>query len=321
MVSHSVILLTGSTGFVGSALVSELQKLSGVHVVGAVRSAVSATSDDVVVVGNIDGTTDYSSALTGVNVVIHAAARAHVMRDEVTNPLAEYRQVNVEGTLNLAKQAVAAGVKRFVYISSVKVNGESTSVLPAFAETNAVVPEDPYGVSKHEAEEGLRLLAEETGLEVVIVRPPLVYGPGVKANFLSLLKLSATKLPLPFGSVNNKRSMVYVGNLADFIIRCIEHPKAANQTFLVSDGHDVSLSELIRLIRQSMKKPAWLIPVPVSLFQLAGKLTGKMALVDRLVGDLQVDSRKARERLNWTPPYRFEEGIKATVAEFINRNT
>ncbi|WP_276783181.1 UDP-glucose 4-epimerase family protein [Thalassolituus oleivorans] len=319
MVSHSVILLTGSTGFVGSALVSELQKLSGFHVVGAVRSAVSATSDDVVVVGNIDGTTDYSSALTGVNVVIHAAARAHVMRDEVTNPLAEYRQVNVEGTLNLAKQAVAAGVKRFVYISSVKVNGESTSVLPAFAETNAVVPEDPYGVSKHEAEEGLRLLAEETGLEVVIVRPPLVYGPGVKANFLSLLKLSATKLPLPFGSVNNKRSMVYVGNLVDLIVRCIDHPSAANETFLVSDGNDVSLRSLLTMMRSAMGRSSRLVPVPVRLFKLAGALTGKRGVVDRLMGDLQVDSSKACSLLGWVPPYTVEQGIAATVADFMSK--
>src|SRR5690606_3047165 len=220
----NTVLLTGSTGFVGSALLAELKKLPEFHVVSAVRSAVSPPSDDVVVVGNIDGTTDYSSALNGVDVVVHSAARAHIMRDEVSDPLAEYRKVNVEGTLNLAKQAVAAGVKRFVYISSIKVNGESTTSMAAFTETDSAKPEDPYGVSKHEAEEDLRLLAQVTGLEVVIIRPPLVYGPGVKANFLSLVKLSATGLPLPFGAVNNKRSMVYVGNLVSFIIHCIQHP-------------------------------------------------------------------------------------------------
>lgn len=203
----NTVLLTGSTGFVGSALLSELKKFPDFRVISAVRSAVSPASDDVVVVGNIDGTTDYSSALNGVDVVVHSAARAHIMRDEVADPLAEYRTVNVEGTLNLAKQAVAAGVKRFVYISSIKVNGESTSGLQAFTESDSAKPEDPYGVSKYEAEEGLRLLAQETGLEIVIIRPPLVYGPGVKANFLSLVKLSATELPLPFGSVNNHRSM------------------------------------------------------------------------------------------------------------------
>src|SRR5690606_32058684 len=206
------LFLTVSMGFIGSSLLDQLQKLSDYQVVSAVRSAVCSASDNAVVVGNIDGTTDYSAALNGVDVVVHAAARAHIMRDEVSDPLAEYRKVNVEGTLNLARQAVAAGVKRFVYISSIKVNGESTSGLSAFTEADGAKPEDPYGVSKYEAEEGLRLLAQETGLEVVIIRPPLVYGPGVKANFLSLVKLSATGLPLPFGSVNNHRSMVYVGN-------------------------------------------------------------------------------------------------------------
>lgn len=315
----NTILLTGSTGFVGSYLLVRLQKLPDYRVVSAVRSAFPSASHDVVSVGDIDGTTDYSSSLTGVSVVVHAAARAHVMRDEVAGSLAEFRKVNVEGTLNLARQAAVAGVKRFVFISSIGVHGLNSD--NPFKETDTEAPHDAYAISKYEAEFGLRKLAAETGLEVVIIRPPLVYGGAAPGNFRSLINLLAKPLPLPFGLVNNKRSMVYVGNLADFIIRCIEHPKAANQTFLVSDGHDVSLSELIRLIRQSMKKPAWLIPVPVSLFQLAGKLTGKMALVDRLVGDLQVDSRKARERLNWTPPYRFEEGIKATVAEFINRNT
>jgi nucleoside-diphosphate-sugar epimerase len=320
MVSHSVILLTGSSGFVGSALLVHLKKLPEFRVVAAVRSAVSPASDDDVVVGNIDGTTDYSSALSGVNVVVHAAARAHIMRDEVADPLAEYRQVNVEGTLNLAKQAVAAGVKRFVYISSIKVNGESTTRLPAFTESDSVKPEDPYGVSKQEAEEGLRLLAQETGLEVVIIRPPLVYGPGVKANFLSLVKLSATGFPLPFGSVNNKRSMVYVGNLVDLIVRCIDHPSAADETFLLSDGDDVSLRSLLTGIRSAMGRSPRLVPVPVGLFKLAGALTGKRGVVDRLVGDLQVDSSKARSLLSWVPPYTVEQGIAATVADFMSKD-
>lgn len=313
------ILLTGSTGFVGTALLADLKKLPEFHVVSAVRSAVPPASYDVMVVGNIDGTTDYSSALNGVDVVVHAAARAHIMRDEVADPLAEYRKVNVEGTLNLAKQAVAAGVKRFVYISSVKVNGESTTGLSAFTEADGAKPEDPYGVSKYEAEEGLRLLAQETGLEVVIIRPPLVYGPGVKANFLSLVKLSATKLPLPFGSVNNNRSMVYVGNLVNLIVRCIDHPAAANQTFLVSDGEDVSLRNLVTYIRLCLGRSPRLLPVPVGLFKLAGVLTGKRGVVDRLVGDLQVDSSKARTLLEWVPPFTVSQGIEATVADFMNK--
>ena len=319
MPKRNVVFLTGSTGFVGSSLLARLQKFPDYRVVSAVRSAFSSASDDVVSVGDIDGTTDYSSALTGVSLVVHAAARAHKIKDDCSDPLADFCKVNVEGTLNLARQSVAAGVKRFVFISSIGVHGLNSD--KPFKETDTESPHDAYAISKYEAEVGLRKLAAETGLEVVIIRPPLVYGGVAPGNFKSLINLLAKPLPLPFGSVNNRRSMVYVGNLVDFIIHCIDHPKAANQTFLVSDGHDVSLSELIRLIRQSMKRPAWLIPVPVSLFQLAGKLTGKMALVDRLVGDLQVDSRKARELLNWTPPYTLEEGIKETVAEFINRKT
>ena len=313
------VLLTGSTGFVGSALLAELKKFPDFRVVSAVRSAASSASYDVVVVGSIDGTTDYSSALNSVDVVVHAAARAHIMRDEVADPLAEYRKVNVDGTLNLAKQAVAAGVKRFVYISSIKVNGESTTRLRVFTETDTAKPEDPYGASKHEAEEGLRLLAQKTGLEVVIIRPPLVYGAGVKANFLSLVKLSATGLPLPFGFVNNKRSMVYVGNLVDLIVCCINHPAAASQTFLVSDGEDVSLRNLVTYIRLCLGRPPRLLPVPVGLFNLAGALTGKQRVVDRLVGDLQVDSSKARSLLGWVPPFTVEQGIAATVADFMSK--
>lgn len=314
------VLLTGSTGFVGSALLAELIKSPDFRVVAAVRSGVASASNDAVVVGNIGGTTDYSSALNGVNVVVHAAARAHIMHDEVADPLAEYRKVNVEGTLNLAKQAVAAGVKRFIYISSIKVNGESTTGLPAFTETDATTPEDPYGLSKHEAEVGLRLLAQETGLEVVIIRPPLVYGPGVKANFLSLLKLSVTGLPLPFGAVKNHRSMVYVGNLVDLIVRCIDYAGAANETFLVSDGNDVSLRSLLTTMRSAMGRSPGLVPVPVWLFKLAGTLTGRQGVVDRLVGDLQVDSSRARSLLGWAPPYTVEQGIAATVADFMNKD-
>lgn len=313
----NTVLLTGSTGFVGSVLLTELKKLPEFRVVATVRTAVSPASDDVVVVGNIDGTTDYSSALSGVNVVVHAAARAHIMRDEVADPLAEFREVNVEGTLNLAKQAVAAGVKRFVFISSIGVHGLNS--LRPFKEMDTEAPHDAYAISKYEAEQGLLKLATETGLEVVIIRPPLVYGGAAPGNFRSLINLANKSVPLPFGSVNNHRSMVYVGNLVSFIIRCIQHPAAANQTFLVSDGEDVSLRNLVTYIRLCLGRSPRLLPVPVGLFKLAGALTGKRGVVDRLVGDLQVDSSKARSLLEWVPPFTVSQGIEATVADFMSK--
>lgn len=312
------ILLTGSTGFVGSVITAQF-KNSDSQLCPVVRYIKDDSPQSAIEVGDIDGNTDYSRALSGVDVVIHVAARAHIMNDESSDPLAEYRKVNVEGSENLARQAAAAGVKRFVFISSVKVSGESTTAKSPYSELMKSAPEDAYGQSKYEAEEMLKQVSADTGMDVVIIRPPLVYGAGVKANFLSLLKLSSLSLPLPFGAVNNKRSMVYVENLVDFIIRCIDHPNAANQTFLVSDGEDLSLKSLITYIRKAMGKSPLLLPVPVGLFKLAGKLTGKSGVVDRLVGDLQVDSSKARELLDWTPPFTVEQGIAATVLDFNNR--
>lgn len=308
------LLVTGYSGFVGNKLVSQLHDRYQLNLLGRKPANLGCVFNR-----DIDGNTDYSPALTDVGVVIHVAARAHVMNDESSDPLAEYRKVNVEGTENLARQAVAAGVKRFVFISSVKVSGESTTTKSPYSESMKPTPEDAYGQSKYEAEEVLKQVSADTGMDVVIIRPPLVYGAGVKANFLSLLKLSSLSIPLPFGAVNNKRSMVYVENLVDFIIRCIDHPNAANQTFLVSDGDDLSLKSLITYIRKAMGKSPLLLAVPVGLFKLAGKLTGKSRVVDRLVGDLQVDSSKARELLDWTPSYTVEQGIAATVLDFNNR--
>lgn len=311
------VLLTGSTGFIGSTLLARVLGCDDLCISVALRNLSSDLPYRSYLIDGLAKETDWSSALEGQEVVIHVAARAHIMNDESSDLLAEYRKVNVEGTENLARQAAAAGVNRFVFISSIGVNGINS--LRPFTEMDADSPHDPYSQSKFEAEIGLKKIASDTGMEVVIIRPPLVYGGNAPGNFGSLIKLLAKALPLPFGAVNNKRSMVYVENLVDLIIRCIDHPNAANQTFLVSDGEDLSLKSLITYIRKAMGKPALLLPVPVGLFKLAGKLTGKSGVVDRLVGDLQVDSSKACELLDWTPPYTVEQGIAATVLDFKNR--
>lgn len=266
-----------------------------------------------VVVGAIDAETQWSEALLGIVTVVHLAARVHVMNDASENPMVEFRRINVAGTLNLARQAAAAGVKRFVFISSVKVNGERTAPGRPFTETDAPNPQDAYGQSKHEAEQGLRLMAEDTGMEVVIIRPPLVYGPGVKANFAALMRAVQRGWPLPLGAVHNQRSLVALDNLVDFIVTCITHPKAANQTFLVSDGQDLSTTELVRGMAKAAGVPARLLPVPVWALQAAGALLGKGDAVQRLCGNLQVDISKARQLLGWVPPVSVEEGLKMAM--------
>ena len=317
MSKDTQVLLTGATGFVGTALMKSLENNSQYNVTGLCRvlpKKVEATN--LVALGDL-ATADFAQVLQDKSVVVHAAARAHIMRDEVTDPLSEYRKVNVEATLRLAKQALEAGVKRFIFISSVGVHGLNST--QPFQEVDQPLPHDPYTVSKLEAEQGLTKLVENTSMELVIIRPPLIYGGAAPGNFLSLIKFSAKPIPLPFGLVQNKRSMVYVENLVDFILRCIEHPAAANQTFLVSDGEDLSLKKLITYIRQVLGRPAWLVPVPLSLFKIAGKLTGKSGVVDRLIGDLQVDSSKAQSLLGWKPPFTVQQGIEQTVLDFKNK--
>lgn len=267
-------------------------------------------------------------------MVVHLAARVHVMHDTVTEPLAEFRKVNVIGTERLAKKAATEGVRRFVFVSSIKVNGEKTSFLNhhaqqissnplsmrenlrSFLEDDAPNPQDPYAVSKWEAEQILRQIAQETGMEVVIIRPPLVYGPRVGANFLKLLKLIKKGMPLPFGLIDNQRSLIYVGNLVDAIITSLEHPAAAGQTYLVSDGEDVSTPELIRRIATSLGRPARLLPIPPALLRFAGHLTGKSAQVERLLDSLVIDSSKIRRELGWVPPFTMEQGLAETAQRF-----
>jgi len=308
------ILVTGANGFVGTALCRVL-RARGITFVPAVRKAESAGQ---IGVGDIDAQTPWKEALSGCNAVIHLAARVHVMKDEATDPLAAYRLVNRDAALNLARQAAESGIRRFVFVSSIKVNGERTTGRP-FTAADVPMPLDPYGQSKLEAENALRELSQQTGLEVVIVRPPLVYGPGVGANFLSLMRLVRTGLPLPLGAVDNRRSMAAAENLADLLICCVRHPSAAGHTFLVSDDHDISTAELVRKLAASMGKSARLLPVPGKLLMAGAALLGKSAAAERLLGSLQVDIAHTKSVLGWHPAIGMDDAIDTTVQHFLSR--
>lgn len=313
------ILLTGGSGFLGKHLLEELRQYQ-VRVID--RNLNEKHNQVTYFKSSVDSRSKYLLALKNVGTVIHCAARVHVMNDQSSNPLNDFREVNTAGTINLARQAAEAGVKRFIFISSIKVNGESTEIGKPFTENDDRCPEDFYGQSKAEAELQLLELAKQTGLEVVIIRPTLVYGPGVKANFASLLKLVSTGFPLPFGCItDNKRSLVSVKNLVDLIVLCIDHPKAANQVFLVSDGHDISTAEMVKHMSQALGKSCRLFSVPLWCYRLVGKLTGKMDVVDRLIGSLQVDITHTKNTLGWTPPQALEHGFKETAEAFLrNKN-
>ncbi|MBW3775686.1 SDR family oxidoreductase [Aeromonas veronii] len=312
------VLLTGSTGFIGAAVLAALKELPEIQVVATIRKAKAEIDRNTVVIGDIDGDTDFSAALTDTDIVIHCAARAHIMHDDVADPMAEYRRVNVTGTMNLARQAARYGVKRFIFISSIKVNGESTTRQPKFTAFDIPAPLDAYGQSKAEAEQALLELSRESNMDVVIIRPTLVYGPAVKANFASLFSIVSRGIPLPFACIcNNKRSLVSVTNLVDLIITCIDHPKAVNQIFLVSDDYDVSTSEMVREMATALGKPTWQIPVPVWLYEFAGKLFSKPDIVNRLTGSLQVDITYTKETLDWVPKETMQEGFKQTAIAFL----
>jgi UDP-glucose 4-epimerase len=272
---------------------------------------------DYVTVGDLGGATDWSAALDGCDVVIHAAARAHVLRDTAMDPAAEYRRVNVEGTLRLADQAIAAGVRRFVFVSSIKVHGEETAPQRPFRPDDVPAPSDPYGQSKLDAEEGVRARIEPAGLEWVIVRPTLVYGPGVRANFLRMLQWLRRGIPLPLAAVQNRRSLIALDNLAALLERCAVHPAAANQIFLAADGEDLSTPELLRRLARAMGRHARLLPVPPAALLIAASLAGRRDVVRRLVGNLQVDVSKTCERLDWSPPITVDEGLEKTVRVFL----
>lgn len=309
----SKILITGVTGFVGNALLLHLltTKMS-IEIVATVRKDLKNFPNGVCVkkIENITSHTDWSDALLGSQNVIHLAARVHIMDDTHNSPIQEYRRINVDGTLNLARQAAALGVKRFIFISSIKVNGDLTYPGKPFTADDMVAPIDAYGISKMEAERGLQEIAKSTGMEVVIIRPPLVYGVGVKANFSAMLKWLCLGVPLPLGSIHNQRSFVSLDNLVDLISTCLVHPAAANQIFLVSDGEDISTTELLRRIGKAINRPARLIPVPPSWLLLLASVLGKHAIAQRLCCSLQVDINKTRQLLGWSPPITLDQGLK-----------
>jgi len=309
----SNILVTGATGFVGQALCQHLLR-NGHRVVATYRTHKTDLNCDWLQIGDMDGNTDWADKLTGINVVIHLAARVHMMQEGASDPLATYRAINRDGTLCLAKAAQSQGVKRFVFLSTIKVNGEKTQKDQPFRVVIDQSPVDPYGLSKWEAEEGLRTLEQQTGLEVCILRPPLVYGPGVKANFLSFLKLADKALPVPFKCLHNQRSLVNVENLADALMICSQHPNAVHKTYLISDGHDLSVADMFALMAQKLKRPCRMIPLPVFVLKILGRITGKSAAIDRLTQSLQVDGQTIQKELNWTPPVSVESGFEKMVS-------
>lgn len=315
------VLVTGATGFLGRALIARLAADNRFVPRAASRCDERGWRDRVetVQVGDLSADTDWSDAVREVDIVIHTAARVHVMKDKAQDPLSEYRRVNMAGTLNLAHKAAEAGVRRFIFISSVKVNGESTPLNCPFQVEDMPVPLDPYGISKHETEEALRRLSTKIGMEVVVIRPPLVYGPGVKANFLKMMRWIYKKVPLPLGAIHNKRSMVALDNLVHLIVTCIQHPAAANQTFLVSDDEDISTTELLQRMAAALGKPGRLLPIPAWVINAGVVLIGRRDLAQRLLGSLQVDISKTKEVLGWSPLVSVDDALKKTAEDFLFR--
>ena len=309
MIKKKRVLITGGTGFIGQFVLNALKDSDYFHPVVAVRNDSGIEGLESYGLGSFDAATDWSVALADVDVVIHCAARAHVVKENAIDSMTIYRTVNRDVTVNLAMQAAAKGVKRFIFLSSIGVNGNHTGALP-FRPEDTPSPTEPYAITKAEAEQALKYVQQKTGMEVVIVRPPLVYGPNAPGNFGLLIRAVQNGLPLPLGDVENRRTLVSVWNLVDLIRVCIDHPAAANQVFLAGDGQDVSTTELLRGVGRAMGKPARLIPVPAGMLMFGAGLLGKKAVAQRLLGSLQVDISKARNLLGWEPPLSVEEGLR-----------
>ena len=316
------IFITGATGFIGRQIISVLSTHSQFTLVAAIRSVNNTFSNNIktVKVDDLGPDNSWGDELDSVDVIIHTAARVHIMNETSIDPLSEFRRVNLQGTINLAHQAAEAGVKRFIFLSSIKVNGESNFLNLPYTDIDPSSPVDPYAISKFETEEALYKISKETGMEVVCIRPPLVYGPRVKANFKNMMGWLYKGVPLPFGAIYNTRSLVALDNLVDLIVTCIDHPAAANETFLVSDGDDLSTTELLKRVSVALGKKPRLLPVNQKVLEFCLGLMGKKDLAQRLCGSLQVDISKAKRLLNWVPPVSVDEALQETAREFLRKS-
>lgn len=309
---HKAILVTGASGFLGVRMLQKLYSGSRASVTGVSRHPLP--NSGLLPCPELEPAADWRHLVNGVTAVVHCAARVHVMTDQATDPLHAYHRANTNGTLTLALQAAEAGVRRFIFLSSVKVLGEETALDSTFQADSPPNPVDPYAISKREAEDGLKAIAAQTGMEVVIIRPPLVYGPGVKGNFATMMRWVAKGVPLPLGAIrHNRRSLVALDNLVDLIVLCIDHPRAANETFLAGDGEDLSTTELLERLAHAMGRPSRLLPVPAWMLEAAATVGGKREVVRRLCGSLRVDIAKTQAMLGWTPPMTVDQGLRDAV--------